>query len=207
VAQLTQPDLPDLAAPDILSPAVDTTALAALDYYGVRYVAVHPLSRGGAEGKIAAVVNAIFIGHQIAPIYQTENLTAYKVPPQPQAGPFLGLGDGWYQAETANGRRWRWLGAAAQVQVTNPLTGTLPVQVRLAGFTVRAPRTLLVRLDGQEVARQPVGPPPAQAFSVPLDLPPGQHWIELASLEPPESPPGDRRSLSLGFEQIAVERR
>ena len=207
VAQLTQPDLPLLDAPDILTPAVDTTALAALDYYGVRYVAVHPLLGEGAEAKIATTVNTIFAGHQIAPIYQTASLTAYRVPPQPQGGPFLGLGEGWYQLEEANGRRWRWLGGPAQVQVTNPLTGTLAVQVRLAGFTLGDQRTLLARLDGQEVARQPIGPPPAQAFAVALDLPPGEHWLELQSLEPPTSPPGDRRVLSLGFEQIAVERR
>jgi hypothetical protein len=205
VAQLTQPDLPLLDAPDILSPAVDATALAALDYYGVRYVAVHPLGGAGAEAKIRTTVNAIFAGHQIAPIYQTASLTAYRVPPQPQTGPFLGLGDGWYQVEEANGRRWRWLGDDAQVQVTNPLTGTLAAQVRLAGFTLGDQRTLLARLDGQEVARQPIGPPPAQAFAIPLDLTPGEHWLALQSLEPPVAPPGDRRALSLAFEQIAVE--
>jgi hypothetical protein len=205
VAQLTQPDLPLLDAPDILTPTVDTTALAALDYYGVRYVAVHPLLGEGAEAKIATTVNAIFAGHQIAPIYQTASLTAYRVPPQPQTGPFLGLGEGWYQVEEADGRRWRWLGEGAQVQVTNPLTGTQAVQVRLAGFTLGDQRTLLARLDGQEVARQPIGPPPAQGFAISLDLPPGEHWLELQSVEPPTSPPGDRRALSLGFEQIAVE--
>ena len=119
----------------------------------------------------------------------------------------MGLGDGWYDPETQADRLWRWTNGLAQVQVTNPLTVPLALQVRLTAFAYGETRTLVARLDGAELTRAAVHPYPPQTLTVPLDLAPGEHWLTLASVEPAVAPPGDPRPLSLAFEQVAVTRR
>lgn len=207
VPQLADNNRLDLNEEDILSPPARETALRTLDYYGVRYVAVYPFEDGGEENRVTSALDAIFGEAGIQPIYSDPALTAYKVPPQQQTGPLIGLGEGWHARETSEGRIWRWTTGKAQVLVTNPLTATLPVTLRLDAYSLAAPRTMIVLLDGREIDRRQINPHPSQPVILPLDLTPGEHWLELQSPEPPDQPPGDARKLSLGFERVAVEPR
>lgn len=207
VPQLADNNRLDLNEDDIVSPPARETALRTLDYYGVRYVTVYPFEDGGEENRVTSALDAIFGEPGIQPIYSDPGLTAYKVPPQQQTGPLVGLGEGWHARETAGGRVWRWTTGRAQVLVTNPLTATLLVTLRLDAYSLAAPRTMVMLLDGQEIDRRQINPHPSQPVALPLNLTPGEHWLELQSPEPPDQPPGDARKLSLGFERLAVERR
>jgi hypothetical protein len=207
VAHLTQFGTITLRATDILTPQVRDTALPALDYYGVRYVVVHPLGDEGMDRKIGLTIETIFEAHDIAPVYKDGNLTAFKVPPQPQAGPIAGLGDGWYLPEQSGTRQWRAIKNQAQVLVTNPLTRTMPVTLTLSAFTEGTKRSLTVLLDGEQLGTESVGPQPAQTFSLPLDLKPGEHWLEFDSPEAPYYLPNDPHPRTISFEQVAVLRR
>jgi hypothetical protein len=207
VAQLSKMNVDALSDPDILSPPVGDTALAALDYYGIRYVAVYTTGNNGLDARTADVTGSFFSAHEIEPDFQDAAMAVYKVPPQPRTGPMVGLGDGWYTVEESEERRWRWTDGHAWVQVTNPTEGIMQARIRLKVYTVANPRTMLLLLDGDEVARNKIGPYPAQALAYDLDLSPGEHWLELISTQPPESPPAERRPLSLGFEEVAVQQR
>lgn len=207
VAHLTQFSTITLRATDVLTPQVRDTALAAMDYYGVRYVAVHPLGDEGLDRKIGLTIETIFEAHGIAPIYEAADLTAYKVPPQQQTGPIAGLGDGWYLPQESGPRSWRATNGQAQVLLTNPLTETLQLRLTLTAFTEGTERTLDVLLDGRPLGEQKVGPSPAQSFSFPLDVTPGEHWLQLNSPEAPYYLPNDPRPVSISFERVAVERR
>jgi hypothetical protein len=61
--------------------------------------------------------------------------------------------------------------------------------------------------DGQEIARQAVGLPPGATIRLSLRLPPGEHLLTLAALQPAVQPPGDQRRLSLGYQAVRLERR
>jgi hypothetical protein len=203
-AHLTQFGTITLRATDILTPQVRDTALPALDYYGVRYVVVRPLGDEGMDRKIGLTLETIFEAHNIAPIYKDSNMTVYKVPPQLQTGQIAGLGDGWYLPEQSGTRQWRAIKNQAQVLVTNPLTRTMPVILTLSAFTEGPQRSLTVSLDGEEVGKESVGPAPAQSFSLPLDLSPGEHWLQLDSPEAPYYLPNDPHPRTISFEQVAV---
>jgi hypothetical protein len=207
VPQLADNNRLALTEDDIVSPPARETALRTLDYYGVRYVTVHPFEDGGEENRVISALDAIFGKPGIQPIYSDSTLTAYKVPPQQQTGPLVGLGEGWHARETSEGRVWRWTTGKAQVLVTNPLAATLPVTLYLAAYSLSAPRTMVVFLDGREIDRRQINPYPSQPVALLLNLAPGEHWLELQSPEPPDQPPGDARKLSLGFERLAVESR
>jgi hypothetical protein len=204
VSHLTQFSTITLRATDILTPQVRDTALPALDYYGIRYIVVHPLGNEGMDRKIGLTLETLFEAHNIAPIYKDDSMTVYKVPPQHQTGPIAGLGDGWYLPEQSGTRQWRAIKNQAQVLVTNPLTRTMPVTLTLSAFTEGPKRSLTVSLDGEQVGEASVGPGTAQSFSMPLDLPPGEHWLQLDSPEAPYYLPHDPHPRTISFEQVAV---
>ncbi|HKP54760.1 MAG TPA: hypothetical protein VJ183_19155 [Chloroflexia bacterium] len=209
IAQLSRSESNALLGlePDIVTPPVADTALAALDYYGVRYVAVYAIGNGGLDDRTSEATDALFGTHNIVPQIRDATLTVYKVPPQSPNGPLVGLGSGWYGVESAGERLWRWTDGHAWVQITNPTEEVMPVRFRLAAYTNTAPRTMLLTLDGQEITRKEINPHPAQQVTADMNLSPGEHWLEISSLQPAETPPEDSRRISLGFESVEVVRR
>jgi hypothetical protein len=207
VAHLAKADPKALTQQDIITPTVADSALTSLDYYGVRYVAIFITGDEDLDSRTAKTADALFGAHEIEPVLRDDELTVYRVPPQPRTGPLVGLGSGWYAVEQSGERRWRWTDGHALVQLTNPTTTQMPVRLRLGAYSLGQPRTLLVLLDGKEVGTQVIGGHPAQEVSLDLQLEPGEHWAELRSAELAETVPGDERLLSLGFERLAVERR
>jgi len=205
VAQLTQFDEADFDGADIIEPGTTDTALAALDYYGVRYVAAYTRPGEPENDKIAAVIDDIFTKRNIAPVYKDPALTAYRVPAQTLTRPLVWLGEGWYKSERRDDLIWRWTDGNAHVQIINPAETSRTTRLRLAPYAVTTPRTLLVLRDGEEITRRLIGPYPGESLTLMLSLSPGEHSVELRSLEPPERVPGDPRELSLGFQQVAVD--
>jgi hypothetical protein len=209
IAQLSRSESDALLGlePDIITPTVADTALTSLDFYGVRYVAVYVTGNAGLDDRTSEAAEALFGTHNIAPLIRDATLTVYKVPPQSRNGPLVGLGSGWYGVESAGERFWRWTDGHAWVQVTNPTEQVMPVRVRLAAYINTEPRTMIVTIDGHEVSRKEINPHPAQQVTADVDLMPGEHWLEISSLQPAETPPGDSRRISLGFESVEVIRR
>jgi hypothetical protein len=210
VSQLVHGNPDELSVTDIISPPVKDTALEALDYYGVRYVALYATDKPDLDERAGAAAELIFGPANVAPTFADDMLTVWRVPGQSYEGPFVGLGNGWYGVEgigSEGERRWRWTNGDAYVQVTNPTPGDMAVAITLAAYTAAEPRTLVVSLDGEEQSRHTVGPHPAQTLTLYSTLTPGEHWLRLRSVEPAERPPGDSRALSIGYEQIAVDRR
>ncbi len=209
IAQLSRSEAGALSGlePDIVTPTIADTALAAFDYYGVRYIAIYTTGNSGLDDRVSEAADALFGKHNIAPLIHDATLTVYKIPPQSRSGPLVGLGDGWYGTESAGERRWRWTDGHAWVQVKNPIERAMPVRVRLAAYTNTEPRTMLITLDGQEIVRKEINPYPAQEVTTDIDLLPGDHWLEISSIQPAEIPPGDSRLISLGFESVEVTRR
>ncbi len=209
IAQLTQFGTPTLRATDISTPQVRDTALASLDYYDVRYVVVHPLRDEGIERKIQLTLESIFEAHNIEPILSDETLTVFRVPPQPQSRPIVGLADGWFlpSSNEKEVRLWRDTSGEAYVLITNPLTETMHSQLRLVAFSTGKARRLSVLLDDRELGQRLVETGASQTFVMPLDLVPGEHWLKLRSQDPPYYLPNDPRPRSVSFEQVAVEPR
>jgi hypothetical protein len=207
VSHLAKADPKSLTQQDIITPAVGDSALTSLDYYGVRYVAIYISGDDELDSRTAKTADALFGAHNIEPVMHDAELTVYKVPPQPRTSPLVGLGSGWYAVEQSGERRWRWTDGHALVQITNPTTTQMATRLRLAAYSLGQPRTLLVLLDGKEAGMQVIGGYPSQEVNIEFQLDPGEHWVELRSVEPPEIVPGDERLLSLGFERLVVERR
>jgi hypothetical protein len=205
VAHLTQFGTLTLRATDVVTPQVRDTALAALDYYDVRYVVVHPLSEEGIERKVRLTLETIFEAREIGPIFEDDRIKVYRVPPQAQTGLIVGLGQGWYLPQEGAPVLMRATNGQAGVLVTNPLSTTMSVDLHLAALNEDgASRTMVVSLDGTQMGIQVVGPAEGETFRVPLELAPGEHWLQLRSPDPPYYLPNDPRPRSLSFSQVAV---
>jgi hypothetical protein len=210
VAQLVHANPDQLSVTDIIAPPLRETALAGLDYYGVRYVAQYATDKPALDARARDTADLIFGPASVTPAFSDERLTVWRVPKQQYDGPLVGLGNGWYAVEGVGSegeRRWRWTNRDAFVQITNPTESEMDVTVTLAAYTIAEPRTLVASLDGTEVAREMVGAHPAQTVTADLTLTPGEHWLLLRSVEAAEKPPGDARLLSIGYEGVSVTRR
>ncbi|HUS14484.1 MAG TPA: hypothetical protein VM536_05620, partial [Chloroflexia bacterium] len=202
VAQLVAPTAADLG-PDIYTPSLRDLALRTMDYYGLRYVVVHPLDEYRAADALQATLSALF-----GPTGQADgSLTIYTVPRGPQDQAFLYLGAGWHALEQdAAGTRWHWTEQAATVRVLVPPGTAGAYTLQLDVYSVSGPRTLVAHLDGQEIGRSTVSPAPGGRMTLPVTLTPGQHTLTLASVEPAITSPGDPRAISLGYHTLGLTR-
>ena len=203
VAQLIDAD-PASLGDDILTPSVHDTALQAMDYYGVRYVVVHPLDDYRPAADLQRTLSILFP----TPGTDDDGLTVYTVPHVAQDRAFFYLGENWHAMEqNAAGLRWRWTDQSAAVHIVTPEAAAGAYTLALDVYSVSGPRTLVATLDGQELGRYPVTPAPGGKIELPLTLAPGEHLLTLASVEPALEPPGDKRHLSLGYHALTLTRR
>ncbi len=203
VSQLVSAD-PSGLDHDIFTPAPRVTALAALDYYGVRYVAIHDLPHYGPQAaKLRTVLDRIF-----GPTGQTaDGLTVYTVPRGADATPILYPGAGWDAYEQQQGTAWRWTDGHATLQLGIPTAAAGAYTLALQVYALDRPRTLIAALDGHELGRYPVAPSPGTPVTLPLTLATGTHTLTLVSVEPAIIPPGETRLLSLGYHAVTLTRR
>ena len=203
VRQLVAADPAGLGA-DIFTPTPGSTAQAALDYYGVRYVVVHDLPHYGPQ---AANLRAV-LDRLLGPTGQTaDGLTVYTVPRGAGDAPILYPGAGWDAYEQGSGTAWRWTDGNATLHLGIPRAAAGAYLLDLQVYALDHPRTLIAALDGHELGRYPVAPSPGSAVSLPLLLPAGDHGLTLVSVEPAVTPLGDARALSLGYHAVTLRRR
>ena len=204
-----------LAEPDIVTPTLAQTAPASLDHYGVRYVVLH---KGDlASGRFGRLVSLLGELYPSGPAYEDEEAFVYVTPVGP-AGiggpddglPLVGLGKGWHELEENPLRRWTGSDPGngnAQVWVgVRPETAGR-YALRLEAFSYGKPRHLSVMLDGSMLLEKEVGLAPEMLDIDMGELSAGDYLVELKVREQPESPPNDRRVLSIGYTLVAVEKR
>ncbi len=203
VSQLVAADPAGLGA-DIFTPTPGSTAQAALDYYGVRYIVVHDLAHYGPQAaNLGAVLDRLF-----GPTGQTaDGLTVYTVPRGAGDTPILYPGAGWDAYEQGGGTAWRWTDGNATLHLGIPVAAAGAYTLDLQVYALDQPRTLIAALDGHELGRYPVAPSPGSPISLPLTLSAGDHRLTLVSVEPAITPPGDARALSLGYHAVTLRRR
>jgi hypothetical protein len=204
-----------LVEPDIVTPTLAQTALASLDHYGIRYVVLH---KGDlASGRFGRLVSLLGELYPAGPAYEDAEAFVYVTPVGP-AGmggpddglPLVGLGKGWHELEENPLRRWTGSDPGngnAQVWVGIRPETAGRYALRLEAFSYGKPRHLSVMLDGRMLLEKEVGLA-SETLDIDMgDLSAGDYLVELNVREQPESPPNDRRSLSIGYTLVAVEKR
>jgi hypothetical protein len=183
--------------------------LAILNYYRVRYIVLY---KAAILPKDMPTFDALIkqaLGDDAAPVYDDSVLTAYRVPsaPAPQDPLTLEVGNGWFPAG-ANEQDivYRWAdssgGQPSELYTMNLTDRPLRATLQFMAYTFQNPRTLNVLLNGAPVASEPLTPQDGQkAFSITLDVPPGNNTISFTSPEPalPTGDPHDARLLSFGM--------
>lgn len=204
VSQLYGGDPTALVAQDILSPAVSETALAGLDQYNVRYVVAHKADLAEARYQgLKDALSRIYSKGDI--VYDDTQVTVYKTPGSKSTLPLVGLGAGWYEPEGGGGPIHRWTNGSATVWLNIRAEGNYKLSATAYSYSV--PRTLSITLDGRTLLQKQVGTG-FQPIEVDLgSLAQGEHTILLQTREPPETPPGDNRPISLGFTRLAIQSR
>jgi hypothetical protein len=207
IAQLVRATPGELQATDIVSPSLSLSALPALSYYDVRYIALYKTSQPDLDERARETVELILGPADVQPVFAGTELTVWEVPQQvEQAGaPLVGLGAGWLGVEgegTAGDRRWRWTDGNASVQLTNMDSTPREAVIRLSPYTFSGTSTLSIEIDGNPLASAEVGPHPPRPVELVVTLPPGEHWLRLRSSTPPARPPGDSRLISIGYERV-----
>ncbi|HET9494930.1 MAG TPA: hypothetical protein VFR15_11930 [Chloroflexia bacterium] len=199
-----------LAMPDIISPAIEQTALASLDHYRVRYVAVD--KAGLATGRFGRLVSLLEELYPNGPEYEDEQMLVYITPRGPgQEGslPLVGLGKGWHEVEDDPVRRWAGSDPGngnAQVWVGIRPQAVGRYRLSLDAFSYGRTRRLSVVLNGNVVSESDLGLAPQTIETDLGDLAAGDYVLELRVDGQPENPPGDRRTLSFGSTRLIIER-
>jgi hypothetical protein len=200
-----------LSAPDIITPTVEQTALASLDHYGVRYVAVD--KAGLATGRFGRLVSLLEELYPAGPEYEDEQMLVYvtaRGPADDGALPLVGLGKGWHEVEENPTRRWAGSdpgngNASVWVGIRPAAAGRY--RLSLDAFSYGQERRLSIVLNGRTVGDEfDLGLAPQTIAADLGDLPAGDYVLELQVDGQPENPPGDRRALSFGASRIALER-
>jgi hypothetical protein len=183
---------------DILAPGWPELARETLAAYGIRYVMFHH----EAMGSPLPLMREIVAEMGLAASYQDELITVHPVPEPPERRPLAYLGAGWGDLEGEAGRRWRWMGEAAEVVLLNPSGAPRAVAIDLDLEAFERQRTLTMRLnDGPpftlEVTRA------RMRRTLHLVLPAGESVLYLGA--PADAPPGQpERRLSLAVMGIAI---
>lgn len=115
-------------------------------------------------------------------------------------------GEGWYPAETGDGRTWRWTGAVGTLRVENP--GDRPVALRLRGEARgMGEGEMVLRVAGEERWRGPLGVKREPFATSSLQVPAAASVVwEFAATIPPRAPgKGDDRDLALALYDVVIE--
>jgi hypothetical protein len=214
VAQLAAGYPETLATADIITPTIEQTARASLDYYGVRYVTVNRM--GLATGRFGRLIDLISELFPAGPTYEDDQMMVYFTPRGPaqegtatDALPLVGLGKGWHEVEENPTRRWAGSdpgngNASVWVGIRPAAAGRY--RLTLDAFSYGKPRHLTIVLNGRALGEYEIGLAPQTIDADLGDLPTGDYVLELRVEGQPENPPGDRRTLSIGASRLAIER-
>ena len=212
--------------PQDIIPSPDYEAVGAplLNLLDVRYVvlykdAISPDLQQQYDPLLSAV-----LGPGAAPYREESLVTVYRVPERPApTNPFaLAISNGWYPAATnPAGRVYRWADNAtlipgtnepasprSEIHVANVSTQRLRAVLRFTPYSFAIARTLVARLDTEEIARNDLDPAaPERQVTVGVTVPPGSHTLTFESPQPaqPTGDPGDARMLTFGVYDLTLE--
>ncbi len=187
------------AADDILTPGWPALARETLAAYDVRYVMFHKPAMGSTVPLMRDMVAAM----GLRSTYSDDMISIYPVPRPAAPRPLVYLGAGWGDVERQSVRRWRWMGASAQLYLLNPAGAARSVTLTLDAEAFQHDRTLTVRLDNRVSFSIDITRGRMQR-SLHLILPPGEHVLYLGA--PVDSPPGQpARQISLAVLGISIK--
>lgn len=194
-----------LPAQEIIALDVDALALRQCRY-GWRHLVVEPALLTAAERTGTMATLAALGGTPEQPVYADATHSAYTLPPAPAAcRPYTFLGAGWGRLEQADERRWRWLGAHAELWLVNPqdTPRAVVLELELEGYDPdnQGAVPLEVWLEGRRIGLIEVGRA-ARTYRIGALLPPGVAQLEWRSV-PRSDPSGRMISVSVG--QVALE--
>jgi hypothetical protein len=184
---------------DILTPGWPELARESLAAYDIDYVMFHHQAMGSPLPRMREL--AAEMG--LAPSYQDDLITVYPVPAPPVPRPLAYLGAGWGDVEQEGGRRWRWMGDAAELYLLNPTGAPRAVALTLDLEAYGRDRPLTLRLgDGPTVSIDITRSRMQRTLR--LILPPGESVLYLGA--PADAPPGQpERRLSMAVMGIRIE--
>jgi len=142
-----------------------------------------------------------------APVYEDEQLAAYKVPKPERSVPFLSVGDGWGPREKGPNGTFRWMGDNATLQVDSPDRRDATLRFRAA--SLGPPRGLQIFHGDNLVFEGDVGP--LQEYTTgPLGLPEGTSTLRFVSPTGTTSPAAmgqgsDPRQLSFALLDVGLD--
>ena len=190
---------------DIVPPL---SPIAVLNFYDIPYVVAYKDDESylGNRDREAVLAYAHHLFPDPAAVVQDDaQLTAYRVPTVPQAGPLAWAGAGWYAPEGDGTRAWRWSNASdARLFLLDkgPLAGPL----RFHAATLEGSAQLTVSVNGQAWGTVLLGPGEQSYDLGTLHLPPGLTTLNFHSDTPPQPPGGrGRDQRPLGFVLMTVE--
>jgi hypothetical protein len=185
-------------------------ARAAFSTYGVtRIVLEKRLMTAETFVRSREVVDRLLGGAMSA--YEDADVTAFVVPPQRDAVPLaIWLDTGWYQlerrlaasADLPRLQKWRWMGASANVAITAPRSMDVILKIRAASFA--RPRRVRVLTNRKEIATLTIGTEVNDRSTPSFRVDSGVTFIELQSVDIPESPRNDPRALTVAVHALGV---
>jgi hypothetical protein len=188
---------------------------SALERYGVRYVVLQKRREperddSRAEPDVALSREHIdqVLGPGVAPLYEDEQLAAFRVPPTAERAPFLAVGGNWEPREVGPNGAFRWMGDRATIKVEAPAAIQAYLNFRAAGLG--APRRLQVYHGDVLVFDQTVGGLETFRTAGPLGIPGGTTILTFVSPDGTTSPieqglGDDPRQLSFALLDMRLE--
>ncbi len=155
---------------DILCPDISQLGPSVLAWLNVRYVILDRYKMpSGAEREVTtALAEQIFAG--VAPAYEDERLTVYRVAPPAELRPFPILETGWSERRSETGSIWREISARAEVTAQQVESGR--------------PYRMVVRASGPSGSRLRLSDAAGAAQEAPLSPDGGEitlDWTPAAS--------------------------
>ena len=182
---------------------------AALRLAGVRWIVVllddYQLDRERLPGFLARYAEP-------EPLYADAQTAVYRPRPPADVTFFVGVEGGWHDPELLPDRStlMRWLSGAADLTAWNLTSTAQTGELRFEAWSFFQPRRLEVSVDGRVVGEWTVGE--RRTYTLPLTLEPGQHRVQVRSLDPPSVPAAltggsDTRPLAIGVANVELQPR
>lgn len=191
-----------------------TQGVPILNYYNVRYIVLYKDAITPQERLLYDSTLARVFGAGAKPYYEDNLMWVYRVPESPPpANPLtLDVGTGWFvSAVGQEGYINRWAdstdGQPSELYSMNLTKAPLRAELDFTAYTYKRARTLNVAVNGRNIAAIQLKPEEgARAYSVEVEMPPGNNIITFSSPEAPirVDAPHDSRPLSFGMYSVRL---
>jgi hypothetical protein len=205
--------------PDISYTDSKAAARAFFDFYGLGYLVIDNNEAGNKTlVNTPKILDQLFADNSVEN-WQADAITSYKIPLQPTdqtlTTPLVVPGANWNTVEKNDTGPYRWLGSTGRLLTLIPAGGGQNLKLSLQGAAFVKPRTLSLQDDnGHELARLTVGNESKVYESNTFNLPAGENWLNLVSLDgtdtpasvaPAGHPTTDQRPLSVLVYKLSIK--